>query len=184
MTLAEYRALRVRVIEAGFADDITWAQTVCFPSHPTAFAVEYAFVICNSGMRATVARQIFDRVREALFSGRDATSVFKHGGKASAIDRFWQEREKQFAAFKAVAPADRVEWLGKLPWIGSITKYHLAKNCGVDCCKPDRHLVRVAAKFKTTPEELCQRLAHESGDRIGTVDLVIWRAASEGLLSV
>ena len=67
-------------------------------------------------------------------------------------------------------------WLQTLPFIVPITVYHLAKNYGFDCAKPDRHLVRIAGAEGT--HELCARLARETGDRIATVDVVIWRAAN------
>jgi hypothetical protein len=46
---------------------------------------------------------------------------------------------------------ERLEYLGSLPWIGAITKYHAARNFGVDCVKPDIHLTRLAALLRTTP---------------------------------
>ena len=60
-----------------------------------------------------------------------------------------------------------------------ITCWHLAKNYGHDCAKPDRYLTRIAGAEGT--HDLCARLAKETGDRIATVDLVIWRAANLGL---
>ena len=73
-------------------------------------------------------------------------------------------------------------YLESIPWIGGITKYHLAKNLGFDCCKPDRHLVRISKEYNTSPEELCKRISEATGDRVATVDLVIWRVANLGLI--
>jgi hypothetical protein len=75
---------------------------------------------------------------------------------------------------------EQLAWLRKLPWIGKITAYHMAKNLGVDCCKPDRHLVRLAQVIDSEPETLCHDLAAATGDRVATVDTVLWRAANLG----
>jgi len=72
-------------------------------------------------------------------------------------------------------------FLASLPWIGEITKYHLGKNLGtLDTAKPDRHLVRIAGAEGA--HALCARLARATGDKVATVDVVIWRAANLGLL--
>lgn len=51
-------------------------------------------------------------------------------------------------------------------------------------------MVGVARKFVEPPEDdemaavqqLCKRLARESGERVGTVDVVLWFAASKGII--
>jgi hypothetical protein len=52
----------------------------------------------------------------------------------------------------------------------------------MDFCKPERQLKRVAGKYGKTPEEFCTELAKKTGDRIGTVDTVMWRAANLGMI--
>lgn len=75
-----------------------------------------------------------------------------------------------------------MEYLQTLPWICPITKYHLTKNLGLDVCKPGRHLVRIAGDYDMTPEELCEKLSKEAGDRVAMVDNGIWRAANLGFI--
>jgi len=59
---------------------------------------------------------------------------------------------------------------------GPITKYHLARNLGVDCVKPDRHLARLAERFGYgTPDAMCRAIQDELGGRLGTIDAVLWR---------
>ena len=180
MELSHYLSLRQAVIDAGFAYDITWAQNVGAPASAEVFASEFIFVVCNSGMKAQIARAIFERVKAALLAGVDPASVFGHKGKVGAIAHVWRERDAWFERYNAAI--DKVEFLGDMPWIGPITKWHLAKNFGVNAVKPDRHLVRVADYYATTPDELCQTLARGSGERVGTVDYVIWRACNLGLI--
>lgn len=179
LTLAVYEDLKRRVAQAGYADDYVWAQTVEAPVDAVAFFCEYAYVVCNSGMRATVARGIWERVWTALELNLPVAAAFGHPGKAAAIQAGWDERERIFAEYRAAT--DKIAFFEALPWIGKITALHLAKNTGISVSKPDRWLVRLADAENTTPAALCERLAAASGDRVGTVDVVLWRACSLGM---
>ena len=178
LTLSQYQALRIEIQRLGYGHEIDWAQSVQPVSDPETFWAEFAWVVLNSGMRNQVAETIWARVRPVVIAGRSAGEVFGHKGKAAAIDYVWANREQLLTEY--LAAEDKIEWIRSLPWIGGITCWHLAKNFGHDCAKPDRHLVRIADAEGVAP--LCSRLARESGDRIATVDLVIWRAANLGLV--
>jgi hypothetical protein len=175
-----YGELRARLGAFGYGHEYEWAQTVGPPADAITFFCEYGWVVVNSGMRNQVAARIWERVIAALSSGERVFTAFKHPGKAAAIQLVWDQREDFYAQY--MQAEDKIAFLADLPWIGQITKWHLAKNFGVDCAKPDRHLVRLAQAEGTTPERLCQRLADATGDRIGTVDLILWRAANLGWL--
>jgi len=181
MTPTRYHELRTAVCERGFASDIEWSETVTAPQDADTFAREYIFVVCNSGMKAQIAVVIFRKVMGALERNEHPSLVFGHVAKANAIFRVWNGRGDWFRRFADAG--DKVAFLETMPWIGSITKWHLAKNFGVDVVKPDRHLVRVAARYGTSPQDLCAQLALATGDRIATVDTVIWRACNLGLIS-
>ncbi|MEW6657369.1 MAG: hypothetical protein AB1424_01785 [Thermodesulfobacteriota bacterium] len=178
----KYLDLKEAIISAGYEEEITWAETVKPPESPLTFFLEYAWVVINSGMKNQVARTIWLRVHGALLKGRHISTVFKHPGKSNAIQTAWENQEKLFNEYLVQPPEWKIVWLEKLPWIGPITKYHLARNLGIDVCKPDRHLMRIASRYAKTPQELCSALARVTGDRIGTVDLVIWRAANLGMI--
>lgn len=180
MTIEEYLDLKRRVIQAGYESEVEWAAGLQPCDNALAYYQEYAWVVINSGMRAQVAQLIWGRINEARRAGRTATSAFGHKYKAWAIDRMWELRDEEFALYQA-AP-DKLAHLQALPWIGPITKYHLARNLGLDACKPDRHLVRIARGYDETPEEMCARLSGWTGERIGAVDCVIWRAANLGFV--
>lgn len=183
MELVEYQQLRATIIDMGYASDIQWAQEVAEPKDAVHFAMEHAFVVCNSGMKAQIARGIFEKVMGALWRDEHPSTVFGHKGKSEAIWTVWNTRHDWFDRYLAVPDdAAKVEFLQTMPWIGGITKWHLAKNFGVDAVKPDRHLVRLGVKYSTTPHELCRALAEQTGDRIGTVDYVLWRACNLGIL--
>lgn len=59
MNAATYLDLKEKVIKAGYADDVTWAEDLKPCTKAVAFFTEYAFVVINSGMKAQIARNIF-----------------------------------------------------------------------------------------------------------------------------
>lgn len=177
----QFYRLRDQVAEAGHGGDLEWSESVVPPTDPDEFAREAIFVICNSGMRFTVAQGIFDKIKTALASGEAPGTVFGHKGKCAGIGWIWQNRERLLAEY--LAARDKLAFCESLPWIGGITKYHLAKNLGADVAKPDRHLQRLADAEGCTPQELCDRLAAETGYRAATIDVVLWRACALGIVN-
>lgn len=171
-----------RLATAGYADeDIQWSENVTAPDNAEDFARETIWVICNSGMKNTVARLIYDRVIGALSSGRRVMEVFRHAGKAQAIERIWGDRATLHLGY--LAAEDKLAFCRSLPWIGDITKFHLAKNFGLDVAKPDVHLQRLADLEGGSVAAMCERLAAETGFRVATVDLLVWRACAVGILN-
>ena len=180
LTLDHYLRLRSDITDRGYGDEIEWAQSVQPVSDAMSFFCEFAWVVLNSGMKNTIAHQIWRKVRPIVLNGHSAHLVFGHKGKADAINYVWANKDRLFAEYQSAI--DKIAYLRSLPWIGNITCWHLAKNYGFDVAKPDRHLVRIARAQGEGVQELCQRLSRLTGDRIATVDLVIWRAASLGLV--
>lgn len=176
--------LRFTLAEMGYGEDVTWSEKAGPPATADDLASEAIFVICNSGMKNTVARGIYERVMAALRSGNSASTQFGHKGKAKAIDSLWRHRADHFSFFNLLkTDQQRLDWCGALPWIGEITKYHLAKNFGVDVAKPDVHLQRLADLHGETVQGLCDRLAAGSGLKARTVDVILWRACAAGVIS-
>lgn len=175
-----YMNLRAEIISRGFGHEVEWAESVTEPETALAFACEYVWVVLNSGMKNQIAAGIWKRLRPVLEAGGSAHDAFGHKGKAAAIDKVWQAQDDYLAGY--LSAGDKLAYCQSLPWIGPITKWHLAKNLGLDVAKPDRHLQRIADQNKETPQGLCARLAKAVGDRIATVDQVIWRAANLGLV--
>lgn len=191
-----YREVRARLAAMGHVGDYEWSQNIKPPGTPDGLACEYTWVVLNSGMRNTVAQKIMGLVWPLLCADLPIGPVFKHKGKVAAIERGWHLRSGLFYEFKrfgltgnAACDGDHltavvIEWCDQLPWIGGITKFHLAKNLGCDVAKPDRWLVRLAAVSGESVDDLCGRLARATGDRVATVDVVLWRACAIGLLVV
>lgn len=166
---------------AGFADeDIAWSEHTEPPPTPEHFASEAIFVICNSGMHNRTAKLIFDRVFEAIRAQEPVFKALAHKAKASAIETIWRDRQALFDGY--FAAQDKLKFCGDLPCLGPITKYHLAKNLGIDVAKPDRHLVRLAALDHETAQALCDRLGRATGLKSCTVDILLWRACANGIL--
>jgi hypothetical protein len=180
MKRSRYLELKQAIIDAGYSQDITWAEGITECSHPWHFLCEYVFVVCNSGMRWKVAQKIYSNVMLALAQGRDIAGVFGHEKKVAAI---LEGRDRvQMWFYNWQEAGDKLEYLQRLPHIGPITKYHLAKNLGMDVAKPDRHLVRIADDEGTTVEQLCRQLSDETGDSVRVIDTVLWRAAEQGII--
>lgn len=167
--------------------EMDWAKNIQPPETAEGFALEAIYVVICSGMKAQIAQVIYIRVRDRLHKGEaiHGSSAYRHNGKAKAIDRLWAERESLFHSYMALATnAERLAFLGDLPWIGPITRYHLAKNFGLQVIKPDRWLERIAYVHRTTPESFCAYLSKTTGDPFPLVDTVLWRCANLGLIEV
>lgn len=145
------------------------------------FFRQYVYVVLNSGMKNAVAEKIYYRFMENSCD----LQIIGHPGKREAIKDALENYKQWFTALRA--NKDKLAYLESLPFIGKITKYHLARNLGLDYVKPDRHLVKIAANFGYIPrlartdifekavQRMCKELAAEFGLRVGTVDVILWR---------
>jgi hypothetical protein len=182
ISLGKYLKLKERLLDSNYADEVDWAENIqpCTSYHR--FAEEFIWVVLNSGMRAQVALTIWKRLVAAIQEKQPLITAFGHKGKVGAMERMLsQEGVEWFEEYQALpTDAEKIQFLESLPHIGSTTKWHLAKTLGVDCMKPDRHLVRLGGGQKTEAMLMCKELAKQTGDRIATVDAVLWRAANLG----
>lgn len=183
------------VIDRGFVGDIDWQQSVTLDGlTEQGFLCETAFVILNSGMRATVVRTVWPEISWAFLQWRSARAivehrtactdsalkVFKHRPKIEAIAKVAEIVDRLgFDAVKHGIARDGIAFLRQFPFIGPVTCYHLGKNIGLPVVKPDRHLVRMAdAAGYVTPHAMCQVIADSVGDSLPVVDMVLWRFAT------
>jgi hypothetical protein len=181
MTEAMYRHIKKELYQGGYAGEIDWQTNLKPCNDANDFMGETCWVILNSGMKEQIARKIWERIQEAWLNGKTAFDVFKHTGKCQAIEFIRTHKDAVFA--KYLESDNKIDYLEKtIFFIGKITKYHLAKNLGHDCVKPDRHLVRIAGKVNKTPDELCKELSDQTGDKVCVIDIVLWRAANLGMI--
>lgn len=181
-----YLAAKERVVAAGFANDVRWAEDLARVRPDAAYVMrEGAWVILNSGFRFAVARKLWPRLTEA-FRGWSpalvseaclpaARQVLRHEGKLGAMVALAAALLSE-GHERIVAEATDPPTLCRLPWIGPITCWHLAKVLGADIVKPDVHLRRAAAAAGfATPKALCEAIRDRTGDRLTVVDSVLWR---------
>jgi hypothetical protein len=164
------------------------------------FFEEYIWAVYVSGFRASVVskkwsdlmrtyRPLFDFDRPTTCKIeydeviKEAMLVFANGRKVAAVIKTHKMIDGLGMVDWAEFRDDRLdtpEHLQSLPFIGSITCFHLARNIGLlDFVKPDVHLVRMAKHWGyDSPQTMCERLGEEFKMKPGLVDLVLWYAAS------
>ncbi len=170
-----YEKAKEYVIKQGYQQEIDYVEKRKFVNiNPDQFFYEYVYVVLNAGMKNQVAEKIF-----SAFT-REGVNAIGHLGKRKAVTTAKDNFHAWFAVLSHKETiAEQLEYLKSLPWIGDITKYHLARNIGLDVAKPDRHLVRFAKIFKYDDvQKMCTDISKKTNDRIGTVDVILWRYAN------
>lgn len=161
--------------------------------HRDDFFREYVWVVFCSGFRVKVVSdhwpdigRVFhafnvDRVKEDSIEVLLSKTPIKNMMKVASI---WKA--------SSIITTDFVNELGsltdvnsiydllqKLPFVGKITAWHLMRNIGVDCFKPDRHIVRLSELLGCSPDDIF-RVIIDSGrtDLIGLADVILWYACA------
>ncbi|MCK9591832.1 MAG: hypothetical protein M0Q91_07480 [Methanoregula sp.] len=136
------------------------------------FYYQYVWVVLNAGMKEQIAHKICDR-----FFEEKRFEVIGHLGKREAIRTAalnYKEWLKKIKELKTTT--GRINYLETLPWIGPITKFHLARNIGIDTVKPDRHMIRLAERYNfSNPLEMCRALSEVFKEKVGVIDVILWR---------
>ena len=181
-----------RIMDAGYFDDIEWARKLAYVKPDAEYILcEGSWVIVNSGFRAAVAKKLWPRLRAAFHEFElekvtadclpEALSVLRHERKMKAIVALADILRTE-GVERILADAKDPPRLTRLPYVGKVTCWHLAKVLGIDCVKPDVHLVRAAkAAGYDTPLALCEMLRDASGDCLTVVDTILWRYGEQQL---
>jgi hypothetical protein len=147
------------------------------------FFYEFVYVVLASGFRARVAARLTPELVACRGDMAKMEKVFKNQRKLNAIAQIWARRS-QWAELRASLTS--VDALANLPFIGEITKFHLARNIGLaSCAKPDLHLCRWCKKIVGRDDEavvplVTQAIADRVGRKQGTVDFALWVWLSHG----
>ncbi len=190
-----YLSAKEAVVARGFAWEIDWqAERRLDRIGESEFLRESAWTVLSTGFREAVVRRLFGPICEAFLGmrsaaaiqanrarcRRDALKVFNNSRKVTAILEIASIVEDMgFERVRRQIELDGVRFLQTLPYIGSITAFHLAKNLGLPVVKPDRHLRRIAAAAGfSSPLELCQLISDQLGEPLQVVDIVLWRYAT------
>jgi len=174
---------------------------------PNFFFIEYVWVVHATGFNAKVVAKMLPRLTAAYGIGADGSGwdalgkwrleevlsrvlpVCNNPQKAKAVhstarlmkDAMFPEdlgRTESWEEFRQRRLASP-ELLSRLPYVGRITCFHLARNIGLfESVKPDLHLVRLASHwgFKDCVE-MCESMRPD-GMPLGIVDLILWYASS------
>lgn len=147
------------------------------------FMREYIYVVIASGFRGAVAAALTDRLHACIDfeSGvikEKLEGVFKNKAKTMAIERTYYSLKDNYTEVSK-------EWkdptdLQALPFIGSTTCWHLARNIGLQSSvKPDLHMKRLFNRIyrRSDPsfiQEKIIELARAVGQPPGVVDFKLW----------
>lgn len=175
-----YANAREYCVKAGFQWEIDAVQNRYFKNIDIGdFLEAYVFCVFNVRTKNQIAQKMFDTFCE---SGCDLNTI-RHSNKRKAIGEGIDKCGRWWAGLlNCSTDMERVEFLDTLPMIGEITKYHLARNLGMDVAKPDVHLVRLMKRFQFDDvQDMCKYVADITEDRIGTVDVILWRAMNLGI---
>ena len=194
--LAEaYLDAKEDITQMGFGPEIDWQYSIAFSSiGESEFLREAGWVILSTGMREQIIREKFPQVSAAFQCWRSAKGIvrrqkkcrkaaliaFNHPKKIDAIISVARTvHEEGFAHIQERILEGGVDYLESFDYVGPVSRFHLAKNLGLDVVKPDRHLSRVAENVGAgSAKELCEIISKLTGDKVAVVDVVIWRFAN------
>lgn len=175
-----------------FKESMDWQRNIRFEDiDATKFFFEYVWVVLASGFKVAIARKYFDAFFESG-NGRpedcDISKLYNNKRKKEAIRKMQRSYVQRFAKLKYydsfkdehARDSSRFLYISCLPFIGPVTKYHLAKNLGLDFAKPDVHLTRLCNIFCfKDAQALCEEISEETKERVSVIDLVLWFYCSE-----
>lgn len=164
------------------------------------FFTTYAHVVLVSGYRYRNLETLGDELKRA-FKGYDidaiarspdqvrraALHVFNHEGKVGAIISMAQYLARNdWVQFKArLTGPSHLAKIESLDRLGNVTKYHLARNIGLDYAKPDRLMRRIAKEFDYTEDNpgvfaMVGTIQEATSERPGVIDIILWRYEEQG----
>jgi len=178
MNRIEYFNYKKNVIQNGYGFEIKMVNNMlknpCNSSER--FLREYIWVVVNAGMKFQIAEVIYYKILYAMKKRYKLENIYGHSQKVEAIKYVVNNKDIIFENY--CANKNKIEFLDSLPFIGPATKYHFARNLGLDVCKPDRHLIRLAKFYDLTPFSLCEKVSKETSEKVGIIDVVLWRAGN------
>jgi len=176
---------------------------------PDEFANEVFYVICVAGFKQTTAKKMCNKVIDFINKYPNPTvdgllTIYKNKNKINAIVKVWNNRVQLHDEFyKLSNPEEKLNFLSKLPHIGNITKYHIARNLGINFVKYDIWIQRlgvalygnieyakIVSNSKLNPEikKMCDKmfsdLEAQINEKVGYIDVVLWKACQQGLLKI
>ena len=204
-------AIEKHIIDSGIGEDKDSFETIKKRLHKppvlsaSEFAEECVYVILAGGFRQKIAKRKFGEIMDFINSGakiseKNLLKIFGNVNKIRAIIKIWNDRENfRDGFYKLKTNDEKLNYLGKLPHIGEITKNHLARNLGISIVKYDVWIQRLAiALGKSNLKEgfplsedvkiLCDKMFVQiekaTGLNKGYIDVVLWKACQTGILEL
>jgi endonuclease III len=200
----EYFQTALKFVQENYSDELDRISSVNFDTVDDDFFFrEYVWVVHATGFSAKAVGKFmpnllkaygwWDKLAEDSFENvmERVKPICNNPQKAKAVHGMAKIMFSMFGNGELWADwrnnnLSSPELLAKLPYIGKVTCFHLARNIGLlEFVKPDLHLVRMAKHwgFKNCVE-MCEHIQkhHESdgGEKfpLGIIDLVLWYSAS------
>ena len=177
---------------------------------PEEFAYEVFYVICVAGFKQDYAKKMCENVIKFIeenngnISFESLSTIYGNKNKVKSILNVWENRKIYQEKFYSINNIDeKVEFLATLPYIGNITKFHLARNLGLDFVKydiwiqrlgvalyGDESLVDLVNNTKLLPQikKACDimfdKIFELTSEKKGFIDVVLWRSCQKGLLII
>ena len=169
------------------------------------FFREYIWCVMVSGFNAKVVSRIYDNLiavyqplfTHAILSDHETIPSIMDRVRIRALE-YCNNKRKVDAIFKMadilhnaggednwdnfkLSNLNTPDKLQLLPFIGPITKNHLARNIGIlDVVKEDLHLVRIGKHWGfNSGLELCKKIKEQYDLPLGIIDLIFWYSASQ-----
>jgi hypothetical protein len=173
------------------------------------FAEEIIYVILASGFKQKTAKKYFYLIIDYLKKSKQPAlenllKIFNNKNKTKAILKIWQNRKKYCEDFYAKNSIQKqLDFLQTLPHIGNITKFHIARNLGLNFVKYDIWIQRLGvclfgceddickinnAKLNSNIQKICDKmfceLSKELNEKKGYIDVVLWKACQQKILII
>lgn len=195
----EYFAKALKFAKAFYQQEIDNISATKFNEvTPEFFFREYIWVVHATGFSAKAVGKFMPRLLEAYGDWKTLGKqrpdeaiervrvVCNNPQKISAIHRMARTMSDVVDSGSMTWEDYREQALGstekmtKLPYIGKVTCFHLARNIGLlDSVKPDLHFVRMAEHWGFGDSvSMCKAMQGDSDLPLGIVDLILWYAAS------
>lgn len=154
---------------------------------------EIVWVILCSGFRAEIVERKWsefitllsnfdvDVVKDMQLDSIINRSPIKNKAKLRAIIEVSKSLTPEYLMrLREISSIDEVrDHLLKLPYIGKVTVWHLMRNIGFDCYKPDRHIVKLSELLSVPHSDIFNVLKNEGMvELIGVADVILWRACA------
>ena len=171
---------------------------------PEEFVFEVFYVILASGFKQKIAKEKFLLIKNFICKGskvcpENLLKIFGNKNKINAICKIWENKEKYCKQFYSLSDTDdKICMLSTLPYIGEITKNHIARNLGINKVKYDVWIQRlgialygndkdkenslISKNVKNSCDKMFKDIALATNEPIGYIDVVLWKSCQIGIL--